>query len=62
VSQTMRRHAGTLIAATAIRRGCTALKPWSIARPGGGDVFPIRGPTAITFQEDWCIRDDIWHC
>jgi len=61
VSQTMRRHAGTLIAATAIRRSRTAPEPWSIARPNGVDVFPIRGSTAITFQEDWCIRDNIWH-
>jgi len=48
----MRRHAGTLIAARAIWRGRTAPEPWSIGRPAGGDVFPIRGSTAITFQED----------
>jgi len=37
------------IAATAIWLGCTVLEPWSIGCPGGGDVFPIRGSTAITF-------------
>jgi hypothetical protein len=40
------------IAATAIWQCRTAPEPWSIGRPGGGDVFPIRGSTAITFQED----------
>jgi hypothetical protein len=58
----MRHHAGTLIATTAIWRDCTTPERWFIGCPGGGDVFPIRGSTAITFQEDWCIRDNIWHC